>query len=225
MMNLLVAGAGKGIGKATADFAYQRGHKVIAVSRTETDLKGRPYKTLTLDLEKPESIALLGSYSSSMEAIINCTGTHPGGQEVNESWEYRVRNIIDQNVRPALHLYRAFLPAFRERKKGHFVHVSSAALDFFDESESGYCASKAALEAVVLSLQNGDKRTQVLHHAVRVSLTDTPLTRKVCPNITDWDKFYKGEEIALYLIDIVENPDNYPKTIVTPLYKPVRKIE
>ncbi|MEW5896825.1 MAG: hypothetical protein AB1668_03985 [Nanoarchaeota archaeon] len=91
-----------------------------------------------------------------------------------------------------------------------------------EQAKAGYCASKAALEAVVLSLQHGETETNVLHHIVRVSLTDTPLARKVCPNITEWDKFYTAREIASYLVDIAEDPEKYPKIIVTPLYKPVR---
>ena len=223
MLNILVAGAGKGIGKATADLAHERGHNIIAVSRDKNDLLGRPYKILTLDLLEPESIEPVCSYSSDIEAVINCTGTHPGMKKIGDGWWIgNIFDIVNLNLRPALHLYQAFLNEFRRKNKGHFIHISSSALDFFDESESGYCASKAALEAIVLSLQNGDKGTGILHHAARVSLTDTPLARKVCPGITDWSKFHTAREIASYLIDIAENPVHYPKAIVTPPYKPIR---
>ncbi|UCD04171.1 MAG: SDR family oxidoreductase [Candidatus Woesearchaeota archaeon] len=222
MANILVAGAGKGIGKATAEYAHKKGHNVFAVSRNKLDLRRRPYKTFDINLGASKSTPFSKEFAYTIDAVINCTGIHPGTQEFNNTWQADVKFTINQNLDPALELYHTFLPVFRERKKGHFVHISSAALDFFDASESGYCASKAALEAVVKSLQNGEQETGILHHAVRVSLTDTPLARRVYPTIKDWNPFYTAKEIASYLVDVVENPANYPKTIVKLPYKPVR---
>ncbi len=245
---LLIAGAGKGIGRAVARLALEKDYKVLAVSRTK---EGSPiarfwpprlldgiitketrvnydYPYLTIDLSQPESAITLASYAKDVGAVINCTGTHPGMKTFSQQEKFagETMEIIQQNVLPATHLYQAFLSAFRERKQGHFVHISSGALDFYDPSEAGYCASKSALEAVVLSLQNEDKEkeTGVLHHAVRVALTDTPLARKVCPDIKEeeWETHYTARETAAYLLDIVLRPENYPKPIVPLLYKPVR---
>ena len=218
--NILVLGAGKGIGKAVADLAYSKGHKITAVSRSKTDLLNRPYSTLTSNLDLLQSVSELGSYASTVDAIINCTGTHPGFD--HPAIDENIMYTINQNIIPALHLYGAFLDKFRKIGKGHFVHISSGALDFFDPSEAGYCASKAALEALVTSIQNGDREQGILHHAARVSLTDTPLARKVCPSITDWNQFYTPEETARCLIDIVEYPEKYPDPIVKLPLKPIR---
>jgi len=164
----------------------------------------------------------LASYSKKIDAVINCTGTHPGIQEISENLTDEVIEIIGKNVKPAVNIYQAFLPVFMKRKSGHFIHVSSAALDFFEGSEAGYCASKSALESIILCFQNLSKEDDILHHAVRLSLTDTPLARKVCPDIVDWEKFYTAEENASYLVDMMEHPENYPKTIVSIPYRPIR---
>lgn len=216
MKEIIVAGAGKGIGKATADLVYEKGYKVIAISKNKSDIMGRPYKTIGLDLKLENNISELLNVSGGVENIINCTGTHPGEQILNIGWSYRVVDIIEKNVEPALVLYEAFLNKFREIRKGHFIHLSSVSMDSFNENEAGYCASKAALEAVVLSLQSKDLglNTGVLHHLIRVPLTDTPLARKVCREIKDWSKFYTAREIASYLIDVVENPENYNEIVV-----------
>lgn len=221
---IMVFGAGKGIGRATADLAHEKGYEVFAVSRNKDDFKDVPYENFQLDLDQPWSSSSPRLVQSEADVIINCTGTHPGMHEVDQSWDAQVMDSIRKNVFPALQIYKTFLPIFRERYYGHFVHVSSAALDFPSEQESGYCASKKALESLVLCLsdEDKDKDTTVLHHAVRVSLTDTPLARKVCPNVEDWTQFYTAPETAKYLLDIVAHPDNYPKTIVTLPYRPVR---
>lgn len=224
MVNILIAGAGKGIGKSTADLAFNRGYNIVAISRTRIDLEGRPYPILVSDLTNPDNIPLLKKYEDWADVVVNCTGIYLEETGINDMWRFNVMKLIEQNVRPALHIYQSFLDFFRSRKKGHFIHISSGALDFYDETESGYCASKSALESIILSLQNGDnnKKTNVIHHAFRVALTDTPLARRECPHISDWNIYYKPEEIASYILDIILNPSNYPKTIIPLPYKPVR---
>lgn len=252
---ILVAGAGKGIGRAVAELALELGHEVLAVSRTEADfstprvvrpeiLTGgellsvsfreitpaikepytKPY--LITDLAQPESLIQLAPYADKIDAVINCTGTHPGIKTFSQHQDFAGETLetIKQNVLPALNLYQVFLSAFRQKGKGHFVHISSGALDFHDPSESGYCASKAALESLVRCLQEEDKENQIKHHALRVALTDTPLARKVCPSITDseWNNHYTARETASYLLDLVLRPENYPHPIITLPYQPVR---
>jgi NAD(P)-dependent dehydrogenase (short-subunit alcohol dehydrogenase family) len=224
-MNIVIAGAGKGIGKAVAELAQKKGHAITAVSRTLADNMNKPYRTILCNIENDSSVGCLAGLAATTDAVINCTGTHPGLQYFGKGWDSKVMNIVNQNVTPATHLYQAFLPAFRETKKGHLIHVSSGALDGYDGSESGYCASKAALESLVLCLQNEDKSlgTKVLHHAIRVSLTDTPLARKVCPHITDWNQFYTAEETAKLILDVAERPELYAKPIVSVIpYRPMR---
>jgi len=248
MAKILVAGAGKGIGRAVAELALELGHKVLAVSRTEEDFttsrivrperivdlvitipekrEREPYTKpyLITDLTQPESLMRLAPYADKMEIIINCTGTHPGIKTFSQHQDFTEETLetIKQNVLPALNLYQVFLSPFRQKGKGHFVHISSGALDFHDHSESGYCASKAALESLVRCLQEEDKENKVKHHALRVALTDTPLARKVCPSITDWDVHYTARETASYLLDIVLQPENYPRPIISLPYQPVR---
>jgi len=223
-MKILIAGAGKGIGKAVAELAHQKGHEVIAVSRSAKDLENRDYLTIAGDC------ANLDYYQKStpisgIDTVINCTGTHPGLGSVLSISDTGIQSIVNQNILPAMELYRAILPQMREAQKGHFIHVSSGALDFYDGSELHYCVSKAALEALVLCVQNEDKGlgNKILHHAIRVSLTDTPLARKVCPDITDWNQFYTAEETAKLILNIAEKPELYPQVVVPVIpYRPIR---
>ena len=85
-----------------------------------------------------------------IDTVINCTGTHPGFLQglCSKRWVEIARRTIDLNLRPAFHLYRAFFDAFRTGGGGHFVHLSSVALNDHDPSEAGYCASKAALASL-----------------------------------------------------------------------------
>jgi L-xylulose reductase len=189
MVNILIAGTGKGIGKSTADLIFSKNHGIVAVSRTEVDLKDRPYPSLVSDLVNPDCIPLLKKYEDWADVVVNCTGIYLEEKEINDIWKSNIMKLIEQNVRPALHIYQSFLDSFRKRRKGHFIHISSGALDFYDETESGYCASKSALESIILTLQNGDnnQKTNVIHHAFRVALTDTPLARRECLNVSDWN--------------------------------------
>ena len=57
MKTLLITGAGKGIGHATALLAAKQGHQVIALSRNIKTLKGiKGIKPYSVDLAEPKQI-------------------------------------------------------------------------------------------------------------------------------------------------------------------------
>ena len=219
---IVVLGAGKGIGKAIADLANKKGYSVIAISRSYEDLQNKPYETRFLNLINPETIYNLQEIAFNIGSVINCTGTHPGEQKFDFEWNKGVINIMHENLWPALHAYQAFLPTFRKKGKGYFIHASSVALNFYNENETGYCASKAALEAIVRTLQDMDKNNKIKHYAVRVPLTDTPLARRVCVGFDDWKKVYTVNEIASIFLNIIENSENYLESIIEIPPLPVR---
>lgn len=220
---ILVAGAGRGIGKVVAELAKKKGYYVTAVSRGQTD-SSPEYNFETFNLTDHNNVSRLNNHAQTTDVVVNCTGTHPGERNLSDLNAGDLMNVLGENLVPALHIYQAFLQTFRDRGHGHFVHISSAALEFNSQGEAIYSASKAALETFVRSFQTKDlsDRTGVLHHVVRVSLTDTPLARRVCPEITDWGEFYTPEETARYILHVVERPSIHPNLVVTPPIRPMR---
>ena len=217
MSKILVAGAGKGIGNAVSHLLHSEGHKVIAISRNPVDLDNLPFNNHEMDLMDPDSTPLLKQFSVSNlpDIVINCTGTHPGFRYGGGELEI-VKQTLNSNTRPAANLHQAYFEAFKERGYGHFIHLSSIALNSHGINEAAYCASKAALESMVTCFANEDQN--IRHNLVRIGLTDTPLARRVVPVDAgvDWSKVYTPQETARIIGDIVANPTEYELVVKVP---------
>lgn len=125
MKTLLITGAGKGIGLATALLAAEKGHSVIALSRTIDALKGvkniTPY-TVDLANEKAIDRFVKSIQGISIDSLINNAGllTHtPMGESTIALFE----KIYKVNVFGLAELTRRLLPQIST--EGHVVNISS----------------------------------------------------------------------------------------------------
>lgn len=159
----VVTGAGRGLGEGICRSLAAEGAKVVATSRTETELRklvaeiggeAQGHRSLVLDIAAPDGPARLvefvGTLGQAPDIIVNNVGgnlnyTDPLGP-VSE-W----REVMRLNIEVALEVNRAFLPAMRRAQWGRICHVSSiSALE--NQGPPSYCAAKAALNAYVRSL-------------------------------------------------------------------------
>ena len=76
---VMVTGAGKGIGRATALMLARRGAKVIALSRSEADLEELATQinceTVCIDLAETSQIADAIQPALPVDMLVNCAGT------------------------------------------------------------------------------------------------------------------------------------------------------
>jgi 3-oxoacyl-[acyl-carrier protein] reductase len=159
----LVTGAGRGLGQGICLELAANGAKVLAVSRTFSDLKilldkmgGKSlgHGILVADLSEVAGQNKLKKYIresfKTPDIIVNNLGgnldfTNPLGT-VSE-W----RKVMNFNVEVAIELNRTYIPQMRRSKWGRICHVSSiSALE--NQGPPAYCAAKAALNAYVRSL-------------------------------------------------------------------------
>lgn len=125
MKTLLITGAGKGIGLATARLAAEKGHSVIALSRTIDALIGvkniTPY-AVDLANEKAIDRFVKSIQGISIDSLINNAGllTHtPMGESTIALFE----KIYKVNVFGLAELTRRLLPQINT--EGHVVNISS----------------------------------------------------------------------------------------------------
>ncbi|MFG1870577.1 SDR family oxidoreductase [Micromonospora arborensis] len=151
-----ITGASRGLGRAFADAALERGDQVVAAARTSTqdDFDERHAdRLLALTLDVTDRAAVVAAVATAVEhfgrldIVVNNAGTLSMGM-IEEFTEAEARAQFEVNLFGALWVSQAVLPHLRAQRSGHIVQVSSiAALGGFP-STGLYSASKFALEGM-----------------------------------------------------------------------------
>jgi short-subunit dehydrogenase len=161
---VLVTGACRGIGRATAELLAARGARVVAVARDEAalrELAGRTGATpLTADLRDPRAAADVVRRAREahgrLDGVVANAGIGHAGA-VADMTDEQVAALVDLNVRGTFLLARAAAQAFTEqagdqRRRG-IVFVTSIAGAVGVPGESVYSATKAAVESLAVVLR------------------------------------------------------------------------
>ncbi len=149
---IFITGASSGLGKAAAKLFAAKGWKVIATMRkpeNETELNLLDNVTLlALDVTNPEEIKKCTQSAiaqGDIDVVFNNAGYGLAGPMEAITDEQLVREV-DTNLLGVIRVTRAFIPYFREKKRGLFISTTSigglVAFPFF----SVYHATKWGLE-------------------------------------------------------------------------------
>src|SRR4051794_9358417 len=182
MPSVLVTGAARGIGRATALRLAGAGWNVIAgVRRAEDGSKlaaeaGASVTSLTLDITDAEQVAALDqALPARLDAVVNNAGIVVGGPVEAVPLD-DLRRQLEVNLVGQVAVTQAVMPRLRE-SRGRAVFVSSLSGRVATPMTGPYNASKFALEGLVDAL-----RMEVRPWGVRVVLvepaqTDTDMWR------------------------------------------------
>ncbi len=156
-VRFLITGATSAIGAALAEGYAQPGVTLYLHGRNEAKLaavaercraRGAEVETQRLDMR--DFVALRGWLESlgALDLVIVNAGmnTHIGSAGEPEPWE-EVDALLDVNLKAAMLIVHAVLPAMRARGSGQIALVSSLAAYFGLPVTPAYCASKAGLKA------------------------------------------------------------------------------
>lgn len=180
---LFITGANSGFGLSIASAAIKAGHRVIGTIRSETSRAtlGRSLpaiRTVMCDVTEfdrvPDVVAQAEQEHGPVDVLINNAGYgHEGVLE--ESPLEEMRRQFDVNVFGAVAVAKAFLPRFRERRRGFIVNVTSMGGMITMPGIAYYCGSKFALQGISEVM-----RQEMAPFGVRVAA--------VCPGSfrTDW---------------------------------------
>jgi 3-oxoacyl-[acyl-carrier protein] reductase len=162
----LVTGSSKGIGAAIAGKLATEGATVIVhgrdreqTERTAADIAARGgraftvFGDLTIDSEVQRLVSAAEAHAGPVSIVVNNAG---GSGAVKESWaDTRAAtwaSAYDRNVLAAVRITTAFLPGMREGRWGRVINISSLAATMAPPSSPDYAASKAAINALTVSL-------------------------------------------------------------------------
>jgi NAD(P)-dependent dehydrogenase (short-subunit alcohol dehydrogenase family) len=166
-MRVLVTGAGRSIGRATAQVLTERGHEVVATARDTALLDDLTVaQVLPLDVRSADSVASAVAAAGELDAVVNNAGLTGLGPLEDFPLDDFTR-VLDVNTLGPLRLAQAVVPRWRERGSGVLVNISSVQGRIGTPLEGVYAASKHALEAWSESLHY-----ELGHFGIRVVIIE-----------------------------------------------------
>ena len=170
-MRILVTGAGRAIGAATATVLAEAGHEVIATARNVELLADlNVAMKLTLDVTDDASIDACLAQAGPLDAIVNNAALGGSGPLETFPLEH-IRLMFETNTFGAVRMAQKVIPGMRERGHGIIVNISSIQGRVATPLEGPYAATKFALEAFSEALHY-----EVGHFGIRVVIIEPGYT-------------------------------------------------
>ncbi len=209
--NVLITGAGSGIGRLLADRVIARGGFVIAwdINQAALDDLGAAYPGRTaiyqIDLSRKtavqETAQQVIEQQGGVDILVNNAGVVQG-KSILDCDDDAITRTFDVNILAHFWTVRAFLPGMIQRGRGHIVTVSSGGGILGAPYLSDYCGSKFAAFGFDESLRLEFKRNNL------------PIkTTIVCPYYINTGMFAGVKTRFSWLLPILEPDDVADKMI------------
>ena len=221
---MLVTGAARGIGRATAERFAQAGAAVGVLDRdgreaacvaAAIDQQGGRALALTADVSHPRAVARAieqceDSFGG-LDVLVNNAGVH-FARAVDEYTEDEIDWILSVNLTGALHAIRSALPLLR-RSCGSIVSVSSMAGLVGQDRGAVYVATKGALIALTKALALELAPDGIRVNCVCPAGVDTPLMRDWAHTLPDPDAVLRGQA-SMHLLNRLATSDEIAAAIM-----------
>jgi NAD(P)-dependent dehydrogenase (short-subunit alcohol dehydrogenase family) len=232
---LLITGVSSGFGRALAEEALARGHRIVGTVRSEQAL--HDFEMLApgaatgrvLDVTQFDAIdAVVADIEKSkgpVDVLINNAGYgHEGILEESPLAELQRQFAV--NVFGAVAMMKAVLPYMRRRRRGHILNITSMGGYITLPGIAYYCGSKFALEGISETLGKevaplGITVTAVAPGSFRTDWAGRSMVRTP-RSIPDYDKLFdpiratrqqkSGQQLgdpakaARVMLDVIDNP-------------------
>ncbi|WP_338822853.1 SDR family oxidoreductase [Bradyrhizobium septentrionale] len=183
-LTVLVTGAGRGIGRATALACADAGARVIAVSRTRSDLESlaaeaaEASEILTswvADVTSSEFVRAIGAMEQ-LDVLVNNAGTNKL-QLLADVDDATLDMLLSLNVRSAFQVSRAAAVRMMAiGRGGSIVHVSSQMGHVGAAKRTVYCMTKHAIEGLTKAMAIELAPNGIRVNAVAPTIVETSMT-------------------------------------------------
>ncbi|HJC61507.1 MAG TPA: SDR family oxidoreductase [Candidatus Dietzia intestinigallinarum] len=206
MSTILVTGASRGIGAATARALSDR--DLVLVGRDTDALDSvardcRSARVVTADLTTADGIAAAAAGIDTLDGLVHCAGVAGLGR-VDESDAEQWRHQYEVNVVAVVELTRVLLPALRAAR-GDVVVVNSGAGTTAKPGWGAYSASKFALRAFTDTLRGEEPDLRVT--SVHPGRVDTDMQRGIVASegrTYTPDAYLRAESVATVIRQALE---------------------
>lgn len=167
----LITGAGRGIGRETAELLASRGASVMAVARSENELLKTGLEYTVADLGTVDGCARAVAETETRLGPVEIFVCNHGIGSAHEKviWEQETATWNDSmriNLDGPFHLSRLIVKSMVERRYGRVVYTSSTAARVAEHAGSAYNCSKLGLIGLMRSVARDAGAFDVTSNAV-----------------------------------------------------------
>ena len=197
MASILITGASKGIGMATALILGRAGHRVYATMRNPSQSpelakiaadESLPISISVMDVDADDSVSkaitAIQKEAGNIDVLVNNAGIEDRGS-IEESDMSVFKRIMETNYFGVLRCIKAVLPQMRNRKDGCIINISSVAGRISTAPLGGYSASKFAVEALSEALAQEVKSFNIRVAIIQPGIIDTAMPGRISDPETD----------------------------------------
>lgn len=192
MKTVLITGASKGIGRATAIAFAKKGYSV-GINYNSSLLEAENLKMQLIDLgsdaeifkadvSKPESVKALADNFikrfGHIDVLVNNAGIS-NIKPINEVGFKEWDSIISTNLSSAFYLIKALLPYFIKAKSGCIINIASIWGEVGASCEVAYSASKAGLIGFTKALSKELGPSGIRVNSISPGFIDTDMTASI----------------------------------------------
>ncbi|AYL99060.1 SDR family NAD(P)-dependent oxidoreductase [Mucilaginibacter celer] len=187
----LITGAGKGIGRSIALQLAQKGHNLLLVSRSESDLKSLATQLITDHEIKIEYLAIDLSVNGAALKIFNWVAslTVPISILINNAghglWgDFEAlpldgqTNMMQVNMNALVELSHLFIPLLKQQKQAHLLNIASTAAYQSVPVLAVYSATKAFVLSFSRALRYELKDSPIAVSCLSPGPTDTGFAKR-----------------------------------------------
>ena len=141
------------------------------------------------------AVALAASAFGGIRVLAHVAGGYAGGEAVEKVEAKTVRLMLDLNLTSAFWAAKHVIPHAKASGRGRLLFISSRGAVEAHAGAAAYAASKAGLNALVLTLAKEVGAFGITANAVMPSVIDTPQNRAAMPG-AKFDTWVRPEQVA-----------------------------
>jgi 3-oxoacyl-[acyl-carrier protein] reductase len=214
---VVITGASKGIGKATATDFAAAGAKVVLAARTRETLEqvaaslrenGAEALAVPTDVTNTDAVKrliqrTLDTYQH-VDILVNNAGVGHFGPVVDfdpDNWD----TVLNSNLKAIYLCAKYALPSMLAQGGGQIINVLSIAAKVAFEASGAYCAAKAGALALTKVLASEVRQQNIRVTAVLPGSVHTPFWDGV-PQHPDFEQMLTPEHVADTIISVCQQP-------------------
>jgi NAD(P)-dependent dehydrogenase (short-subunit alcohol dehydrogenase family) len=224
---MIVTGASRGIGLATAQMLAAAGAHVFGVARTTPAVVVPGVTFMQADVRQRADVERV------VKAVLDETGridtlVNNAGIEVvkplSETTDTEYDQMLDTNLKGPYFFSKAVLPVMQRQHAGHLIFVNSVSGVRGFAEDAVYCASKHGLTGLADALGEELRKHGIRVTSIHPGATDTPLAFDSWspPDDPRRPYFLKAEDVAEAVVYAASQPPHVviKQIVIQPLIEP-----